>query len=74
MIKSRLKITETDVINLYNIDFYEVDGRKIIFYSNGSKYDCLFKTDEDALLTFDKLNKYSGVEDLTKDRPKIRKW
>ena len=47
---------------------------KIIFYSNGSKYDCLFKTDEDALLTFDKLNKYSGVEDLTKDRPKIRKW
>ena len=70
----KIKITDTDVINLYNIDFYEVDGRKIIFYSNGSKYDCLFKTDEDALLTFDKLNKYSGVEDLTKDRPKIRKW
>ena len=74
MIKSRLKITETDVINLYNIDFYEVDGRKIIFYSKGASYDCIFKTDEDALLTFDKLNRYAGVDDLTKDKTKIRRW
>ena len=74
MIKSRLKITETDVINLYNIDFYEVDGRKITFYSKGANYDCIFKTDEDALLTFDKLNRYAGVDDLTKDKTKIRRW
>ena len=70
----KIKIKDTDVINLYNIDFYEVDGRKIIFYAKGSKYDCIFKTDEDALLAFDKLNKYSGAEDLTKDGPKIRRW
>ena len=71
--KSKLKITETDVVNMYNIDYYEIDGRKIIFYSNGAKYDSIFKTEEDAFLTFEKLNKYSGVEDLTKDKPKIRR-
>ena len=72
--KSKLKITDTDVVNMYNIDFYEVDGRKIIFYAKGSKYDCVFKSEEEALSTFDKLNKYSGVEDLTKGIPKIRRW
>ena len=44
--KSKLKITDTDVVNLFNIDFYEVDGRKIIFYSKGAKYDSIFDSEK----------------------------
>ena len=47
--KSKLKITETDVVNMYNIDYYEIDGRKIIFYSNGAKYDSIFDSEKEAL-------------------------
>ena len=47
--KSKLKITDTDVVNMYNIDYYVVDGRKIIFYSNGAKYDSIFDSEKEAL-------------------------
>ena len=72
--KSKLKITETDVVNMYNIDYYEVDGRKIIFYSNGAKYDSIFDSEKEALSAFKNINKYLGIQDLTKDRARVREW
>ena len=66
--RHKLKITDTDVVNLFNIDFYEVDGRKIIFYSKGAKYDSIFDSEKEALLVF------TSVEDLTKDRARVREW
>tara|TARA_R100000664_G_C2754020_1_gene141527 strand:- start:562 stop:783 length:222 start_codon:yes stop_codon:yes gene_type:complete len=72
--RHKLKITDTDVVNLFNIDFYEVDGRKIIFYSKGAKYDSIFDSEKEALLVFEKINKCTSVEDLTKDRARVREW
>jgi hypothetical protein len=72
--KSKLKITDTDVVNMYNIDYYEVDGRKIIFYSNGAKYDSIFDSEKEALSAFKNINKYLGIQDLTKDRARVREW
>jgi len=72
--KSKLKITDTDVVNMYNIDYYEVDGRKIIFYSSGAKYDSIFDSEKEALSAFENINKYLGIQDLTKDRARVREW
>jgi len=62
-----IKITSTDVINFINVDYYEVDGRKISVYTNGNKYphEIVFSSSDEATERFNKLNRYLKPKDLT---------
>ena len=62
-----VKLTDSDVVNFINVDYYEVDGRKISIYTSGNKnpHEIILPSSEEAKLCFDKLNRYLKPKDLT---------
>ena len=61
-----IKITNTDVFNFINVDYYEIDGRCINIYTSGNKqkHQIVFESVESALNKWNKLNAYLKPKDL----------